>query len=252
MSVARILRGVPLLALGCVGLLLSSCASERNIDSERKRSPAGTQKSGAAVMSSVNQPKSLRTPVVIFFGTSLTAGAGLDQSQAFPALIEKLAAADGTPIKAVNAGLSGETSAGALRRIAWVLRTPADAIVIETGANDALRGLDPDSARSNIAQVIAAVRKAQPMAKIVLVGMEAPPNYGLAYTRRFRGVYSGVAKEARIPLVPFLLDGVAGVARLNQPDGVHPNAAGAKIVAANIWKSISPLVAELDRGGDEG
>jgi len=252
MSVARIFRGVPLLALGCVGLLLSSCASERNIDGERKKSPAGTQKSGAAVMSSVNQPKSLRTPVVIFFGTSLTAGAGLDQSQAFPALIEKLAAADGTPIKAVNAGLSGETSAGALRRIAWVLRTRADAIVIETGANDALRGLDPDSARSNIAQVIAAVRKAQPMAKIVLVGMEAPPNYGLAYTRRFRGVYSGVAKEARIPLVPFLLDGVAGVARLNQPDGVHPNAAGAKIVAANIWKSISPLVAELDRGGDEG
>ncbi len=223
------------------------------MDSERKMSnPGGAQKTGGAVAVGVKQPKSLRTPVVIFFGTSLTAGFGLDQSQAFPALIEKLAAADGTPIKAVNAGQSGETSAGALRRIAWVLRTPADAIVIETGANDALRGLDPDSARSNIAQVIAAVRKAQPMAKIVLVGMEAPPNYGQAYTRRFRGVYSGVAKDERIPLVPFLLDGVAGVARLNQPDGVHPNAAGAKIVAANIWKSISPLVAELDRGGSEG
>lgn len=246
-NVSRLERGLRLAGWTCAGLLLSACASERNIDNERK-----VNNPGGAVASSVNQPKSLRTPVVIFFGTSLTAGAGLEQSQAFPALIEKMAAAEGTPIKAVNAGLSGETSAGALRRIAWVLRTPADAIVIETGANDALRGLDPDSARSNIEQVIAAVRKAQPRARIVLVGMEAPPNYGVSYTRRFRNVYSGVAKEARIPLVPFLLDGVAGVARLNQSDGVHPNAAGAKIVAANIWKSISPMVAELDRGAGEG
>lgn len=246
-NVARIGRGLRLAGWTCAGLLLSACASERNIDNEKK-----VNNPGSAVASGVNQPKSLRTPVVIFFGTSLTAGYGLDPAQSFPSLIEKMADADGTPIKAVNAGLSGETSAGALRRIGWVLRTPADAIVIETGANDALRGLDPDSARSNIEQVIKAVRKAQPLAKIVLVGMEAPPNYGLAYTRKFRAVYSGVAKQEQIPLVPFLLDGVAGVGRLNQPDGVHPNAAGAKIVAATIWKSISPMVAELDRGGGKG
>jgi acyl-CoA thioesterase-1 len=190
----------------------------------------------------------LHTPVVLFFGTSLTAGYGLDPEQAFPLLIEKKARDEGTPIKVINAGLSGETSAGAVRRIDWVLRAPADLVVVEVGANDALRGLSPDAARANLERVIAAVRAKQPRTKIVLIQMEAPPNYGAAYTRSFRAIYADVARKENIPLLPFLLDGVAGISRLNQPDGLHPNLAGERIVADNLWKALKPIVVQLDRG----
>jgi acyl-CoA thioesterase-1 len=191
-------------------------------------------------------------PVVLFFGTSLTAGLGLDPEQAFPALIEKKAAAEGVPIKVVNAGLSGETTAGAARRIDWVLRTPVDLVVIEGGANDALRGLAPEAARANLEQVIAVVRRKQPAAKIVLVQMEAPPNFGPAYTRSFRTIYGDIAKKENIPLLPFLLNGVAGIPRLNQADGVHPNLAGERIVADNLWRALKPIVTQLDRGAKSG
>jgi acyl-CoA thioesterase-1 len=211
-------------------------------------------------MSAVSKPgaaaataqKSLRAPVVLFFGTSLTAGYGLNPEQAFPSLIEKLADSANLPIRAVNAGLSGETTAGAARRIDWVLRTPADVVVIEAGANDALRGLSPDAARANLQRVIDAVRAKQPRARIVLVQMEAPPNYGAAYTKNFRAVYTDLAKKENIPLVPFLLTGVAGIARLNQADGVHPNLAGERIVAENVWRGIRPIVEQLDRAPISG
>jgi acyl-CoA thioesterase-1 len=176
----------------------------------------------------------------------------LDPAQAFPSLIEKTAAADGSPITAINAGLSGETTAGAARRIDWVLRTPADIVVIEGGANDALRGLSPDAAKANIERVIGVIRQKQPKAKIVLVQMEAPPNYGAAYTRSFRSIYTDIAKRENIPLVPFLLAGVAGISRYNQADGVHPNLAGERIVADNIWRALKPIVAQLDRGAGNG
>jgi acyl-CoA thioesterase I len=191
-------------------------------------------------------------PVVLFFGTSLTAGLGLAPDQAFPALIEKKAAAEGMPIIAVNAGLSGETTAGAARRIDWVLRTPADLVVIEGGANDALRGLSPDAARSNLEQVIDAIRKKQPSAKIVLLQMEAPPNFGVTYTRSFHAIYPEIAKKESIPLAPFFLDGVAGIPRYNQADGVHPNVAGERLVADNVWKALKPVVAQLDRVAKRG
>jgi acyl-CoA thioesterase-1 len=190
---------------------------------------------------------SVRTPVVLFFGTSLTAGYGLDPEQAFPSLIEKQARAEGLPIKAVNGGLSGETTAGAARRIDWVLRTPADLVVVEGGANDALRGLSPEAARANLEQVIATIRQKQPQAKIALVQMEAPPNYGATYTRSFRSIYADIARKENVPLLPFLLGGVAGISRLNQADGVHPNLAGERIVADNLWKALKPIVAQLDR-----
>jgi acyl-CoA thioesterase-1 len=185
------------------------------------------------------------TPTVVFFGTSLTAGPGLEPEQAYPALVEKLAAKDGTPIKVVNAGLSGETTAGAVRRIDWVLKNPADIVVIETGANDALRGLDPDSARSNIERVVANVKRVQPGALIALIQMEAPPNFGPSYVRQFHQIYPEVARREKVVLMPFLLDNVAGIGSLNQGDGVHPNVAGARIVAANVWKSLGPMVKEL-------
>jgi len=195
---------------------------------------------------------STRTPVVLFFGTSLTAGYGLNPEQAFPALIEQKSRADGLPIKAVNAGLSGETTAGAVRRIDWVLRTPADLVVIEAGANDALRGLPTAAAKANLEQLVSAVRQRQPNAKIALIQMEAPPNYGVAYTSSFRKIYAEVASKEGLPLLPFLLKGVAGIARLNQSDGVHPNVSGERIVADNVWQALKPIVAQLDRVAKSG
>ena len=195
---------------------------------------------------------STRTPVVLFFGTSLTAGYGLNPDQAFPALIEQKSRADGLPIKAVNAGLSGETTAGAVRRIDWVLRTPADLVVIEAGANDALRGLPTSAAKANLEQLVSAVRQRQPNAKIALIQMEAPPNYGVAYTSSFRKIYAEVASKEGLPLLPFLLKGVAGIARLNQSDGVHPNVSGERIVADNVWQALKPIVAQLDRVAKSG
>src|SRR4029078_5906732 len=168
-------------------------------------------KSEATRLPVAPMPKATRTPVVLFFGTCLTAGYGLDPEQAFPALIEKKARDEGVPIKAINAGLSGETSAGAVRRIDWVLRTPADLVVIEVGANDALRGLSPDAARANVEKLVSAVRAKQPGARIALVQMEAPPNYGVAYTRSFRAIYSDVARQENVPLLPILLDRGAGI-----------------------------------------
>lgn len=191
--------------------------------------------------------KAVRRPVVLFFGTSLTAGAGLEPEEAFPALVEKKADSAGIPIRAINAGLSGETTAGAVRRIDWVLRTPADVIVVETGANDALRGLSPAAAKANIEKIIAAIRKKQPGARIVLVQFFAPPNFGNAYTRSFGAIYADVARRENVALIPFLLDGVAGVSRYNQADGIHPNVAGERIVAENIWRALQPVVTQLDR-----
>ena len=185
---------------------------------------------------------------VLFVGTSLTAGYGLTPELAYPAVVARLAEADGLPIQPTNAGLSGETSAGALRRMEWVLRAPVDVIVIETGANDALRGLDPDSTRANLQRIIGRIRAAQPAAEIVLVQMEAPPNYGIGYVRRFRAMYGDVAREEDVTLAPFLLDGVAGLPDLNQADGIHPNRRGAELVAANIWKALEPIIRHVRQG----
>jgi acyl-CoA thioesterase I len=216
----------------------------------RSDAPAvDTEMSGA---NSARSTAATRAPVVLFFGTSLTAGYGLNPDQAFPALIEEKARSEGMAIRSVNAGLSGETTAGAVRRIDWVLRTPADLVVIEAGANDALRGLSTTAAKANLEQLIAAVRHRQPTARIALIQMEAPPNYGVSYTSSFRRIYSDVAAKEGLPLLPFLLSGVAGIPRLNQPDGVHPNVAGEKIVADNVWKALKPLVAQLDRGAKQG
>lgn len=184
-------------------------------------------------------------PTVLFFGTSLTAGYGLQADQSFPVVVQKKAKQAGLPINAVNAGLSGETSAGALRRIDWVLKTPAAVLVIETGGNDALRGLGVEAARSNVEQIVVRAKKAQPNAIILLMEMLAPPNLGPAYTAAFKDIYTSVAKQERVTLVPFFLDGVAGRPELNQSDGVHPNVAGARIAAENVWRVLKPVVAGL-------
>jgi acyl-CoA thioesterase-1 len=172
---------------------------------------------------------------VVFLGTSLTAGLGLDPSEAYPALLQRKLDSAGLAFTAVNAGVSGETSAGARHRIDWLLREPISVLVIETGANDGLRGLDPDSLEANIQAIIDRARAQRPPPRIVLVGMQALPNYGLRYVRRFNAVYPELAKRNDLPLVPFLLEGVAGVDSLNQADMMHPSAAGQRKVAETVW-----------------
>lgn len=187
-------------------------------------------------------------PNVLFVGTSLTAGLGLDPEKAYPAVLQRMADSAGYAVHVVNAGLSGETSAGALRRLDWLLREPASMVVLETGANDGLRGLDVDSTRANLEAIVQLVKRTLPDAKIFLVQMEAPPNLGGDYTRRFHDNYAEVAKREGITLVPFLLDGVAGVRALNQGDGIHPTEKAAVRVAQNLWPALSPAMSRLAKG----
>ncbi len=182
--------------------------------------------------------------MVLFVGTSLTAGLGVNQDQAFPALIQRKLDSAGLRWHAVNAGVSGETSAGALRRMPWLLRDTINALVLETGANDGLLGLDVDSTRANIQAIIREVRAKYPSAPIVLVGMQSPPNMGPAFTTRFRELYPALARRDTLTLVPFLLTGVAGIDTLNQNDGIHPNPRGHQIVADNVWKVLGPVLAK--------
>jgi len=179
---------------------------------------------------------------ILFFGDSLTAGYGLSPEEAFPALVEKEFNKSSNVVKVTNAGLSGETSAGGLSRIDWILRQPVDIFVLELGANDGLRGLPLDQTRKNLQQIIDKVRSKYPNVKLVLAGMMVPPNLGKEYTDQFKNIYPELAKQNKATLIPFLLEGVAGDEKLNQPDGIHPNVEGHKIVAKNITKVISPLV----------
>ena len=177
-------------------------------------------------------------PTILFIGTSLTAGLGLDLAQAYPAVVGEMLDSAGHAAHIVNAGVSGETSAGALRRLDWVLRTPADVILVETGANDGLRGLDVPALKQNLEAIIDRIRATNPRARLILAQMEAPPNLGARYTNDFRALFPAVAKEKRVELLPFLLDGVAGNPALNQDDGIHPNVRGARIVAANVTRAL--------------
>lgn len=177
-------------------------------------------------------------PAIVFLGTSLTAGYGLgDAGLAYPALIQARLDSAGRRFRVVNAGLSGESSAGALDRIDWLLsRNRVAVLVVETGANDGLRGQDPDSVRARIQRIIDRVRALDQPPRLVIAGMEALPNLGADYGRRFRAIYPALARENDAALIPFLLEGVAGVDSLNQQDGIHPTAQGQRVVAENVWK----------------
>lgn len=179
---------------------------------------------------------------ILFFGDSLTAGYGLSTEEAFPALLEKELNKTSQEVKVTNAGLSGETSAGGLSRIDWVLRQPVDIFVLELGANDGLRGLPLDQTRKNLQAIIDKVKTKHPNVKLVLAGMMVPPNLGKEYTSEFRDIYPDLAAKNKGTLIPFLLEGVAGDEKLNQPDGIHPNVEGHKIVARNLSKILGPLV----------
>jgi len=182
------------------------------------------------------------TPVILFLGNSLTAGYGLTAEEAFPALIQAKLDSVGYPYRVVNAGVSGETSAGGLRRIDWLLRLPVAVLVLELGANDALRGQDLDHTRRNLQEIIDRTRARYPDASIVIAGMQAPPNLGRAYTEQFRRIFVQLARDNDAALIPFLLEGVAAVPHLNQEDGIHPTAEGHRIIAENVWRVLEPVL----------
>lgn len=185
---------------------------------------------------------------ILMFGDSLTAGYGLeDPNQAFPALLQERIDAENLPYKVVNAGLSGETTAGGLRRLDWVLRQPIDLFVLELGGNDGLRGLPPKEAMNNLQQIIDKVKAKNPRVKIILAGMMMPPSLGQDYTRAFAAIYPTLAEKNELALIPFLLEGVGGISSLNQPDLVHPNAKGHAIIAETLWKTLRPLLSPASK-----
>jgi len=217
---------------------LAACGGGAGGASEKPAGAAGSN--GPAVPDASAD----RRPVVLFFGTSLTAGLGLDQEQAYPALIQRKIDSAGLKYRAVNAGVSGETSAAGLRRIDWILQQRVAVLVLELGANDALRGLELAAARANLQEIVDRTRARYPNVKIVVAGMQAPPSLGRSYTREFQDMFVKLARTNGAALIPFLLAGVAGVDSLNQRDGIHPNVVGERIVANNVWKVLEPMLRE--------
>jgi acyl-CoA thioesterase-1 len=221
----------------CLLVPLSACS--------REPEPAAAPRPEASASAPTN-PAELRRdrlvskPRIVFLGDSLTAGLGLPSDQSYPSLIGKKLKESGYDYEIVNAGVSGDTSAGGVRRLDWSLEGDVRALVLALGANDGLRGLPPDEMKKNLEAVLDRVKARN--IPVVLAGMEAPPNNGPEYTREFREVYAELAKEYDVRFVPFLLLGVAGNAALNQGDGIHPNARGAEIVADLVLAELEPLL----------
>lgn len=218
-----------LLLLSFAGLVLFGCNDKPKGKGEEKQK----EKEGGVVAA----PKTL-----LFFGNSLTAGYGLSPSEAFPALIQKKIDSADLSYKVVNAGVSGETSSGGLSRVGWILRQPVDVFVLELGANDGLRGIPLDQTKKNLQLIMDSVKLKYPACKIVLAGMQIPPNMGQAYTTQFQRMFLDLAETNKVLLIPFLLEGVGGEEGLNQEDGIHPTAEGHKIVAENIWRLLRGIL----------
>ena len=185
----------------------------------------------------------LRAGSVLCVGDSLTAGYGLSKDEAYPAQLAARLRAAGHSNEVINAGVSGDTTAGGLRRIDWLLRQPVDVLVLALGANDGLRGLSPEAAETNLTQLIERVRAKHPDARVLLCGMQAPPNMGPDYAARLEAIYPRLARATGATLLPFLLEGVAGVPALNQADGIHPTAEGQRVIAGAVWAKLEPLLA---------
>jgi acyl-CoA thioesterase-1 len=189
---------------------------------------------------------------ILFLGDSITAGYGLELAQAFPALIEQRIRQNNWKFKVVNAGQSGDTSAGGLNRMEWLLKNRVDVLVLELGANDGLRGLPVEVTRKNLQAIIERARKLYPQIKIVIAGMKVPPNMGVQYSRDFEAMFVDLAKKNNASLIPFILEGVGGVRKLNLPDGIHPTAQGHEIVAQTVWKVLEPLLRSLEPAASPG
>lgn len=234
-------RVVPSRGRSGVYLLLVSALIAGSIGCSRDGSPPvpASQASDAPQASRTEDER----PKIACLGDSLTAGLGLLETQSYPSLLQKKIDAEGFEYEVVNAGVSGDTSAGGLRRLDWVLQEDVRVLILSLGANDGLRGLSVAEMRHNLAQIIEKARDRHVL--VILAGMEAPPNYGAEYATSFRGAYRDLAREYRVPFIPFLLDKVAGEASLNQADGIHPNPAGAAIVADTVWSVLQPMLDQL-------
>ena len=219
----------------------ASTAAGAASDTVRVGSPAVAARSGVSGGAGAH--------TVLFVGTSLTAGLGLSPDSAYPQLIQQKIDDARLPFDVVNAGVSGETTAGLLRRLDWLMRGDFDVVLVESGANDGLRGTPVAAVRKNLADIISRIRTAHPSSRVMLVQMEAPPNLGPQYTTAFHALYGDIASENGITLVPFLLQGVAGNRELNQADGLHPNQRGEHMVAENVWRSLEPVLQGLGARG---
>ena len=195
---------------------------------------------GLKVSEAASEPKA-----ILFLGNSLAAGYGLDATQAFPALIQNRIYSLGWNFKVINAGQSGDTSSGGLRRIDWLLRREFHVLVLELGINDGLRGIPVDVTRQNLQAIINRTKSRYPGVKVVLAGMQVPPNMGEDYVASFRAIFPQLAKKNGAQLIPFLLEGVGGNPKLNLPDGIHPSVEGHKIVAENVWKVMESLLRSM-------
>jgi acyl-CoA thioesterase-1 len=227
------------LILPCVLAVLAACGR----DGVTPGPPPQSSTVGAPAASAAAAPADAPSPhpKVVVLGDSLTAGLGLTEAQAYPALLQEKLRAGGYDWDVVNAGVSGDTSAGGLERFDWAMNQPnVRILVLELGANDGLRGLPVAQMQTNLAAIIA--RAQSKHVAVLLAGMEAPPNFGREYTVSFRQVYRDLARQYKVPLVPFLLDKVAGDPSLNQADGIHPNPQGARIVADTVWAALKPMV----------
>ncbi len=211
--------------------ILSACGAET----------ARNGGSGASAAPAAEAPRDERG-VILFLGTSLTAGYGLTAEEAYPARIQERLDEAGLPYRAVNAGVSGDTSAGGLRRLDWLLRQPISVLVLELGANDMLRGQGPEAMARNLQEIVDRTRAAHPGARLVVAGMRAAPNLGAAYTQAFESAFPDLAERNDGTLIPFLLEGVAADPDLNQPDGIHPTAEGHRILTDTVWSTLEPLL----------
>jgi acyl-CoA thioesterase-1 len=209
---------------------LSCGQNEREVNSQQ---PGKTDTSAVAKAA---------VKTIVFFGNSLTAGYGLDPSSAFPALIQEKIDSLGLPYKVVNAGVSGETSSGGNSRVDWILEQQVDVFVLELGANDGLRGIPMAETRNNLQSIIDKVKSKYPQAKIIIAGMQMPPNMGVQYTSEFREIFPELAKKNNTQLIPFILEGVGGEINLNQDDGIHPTAEGHRILSETVWRELKPLL----------
>jgi len=215
-------------------VLLAACGSN---NTDKQTAPAEQKREKTTDTANTGNAKN-----ILFYGNSLTAGYGVEPSEAFPALVQTKIDSLQLPYRVINAGLSGETTAGGLGRIDWILRQRVDVFVLELGGNDGLRGIPLSSTASNLQAIIDKVRKKYPEAKMVLAGMQVPPNMGKKYATAFREVFQQLAGKNNITLIPFLLEHVGGIPSLNQGDGIHPNVEGHKIVANNVWAVLSPML----------
>jgi len=221
------------MGLFVLSLMLLSCGNQQSKSNTGKTLDSADQK--AAVPSAKKKN-------ILFFGTSLTAGYGLDPTEAYPALIQNRIDSLKMPYNVINGGLSGETSAGGKGRIDWLLKQPVDIFVLELGANDGLRGLPVAQTIKNLQDIIDRVKAKYPDAKMVIAGMQVPPNMGAKYAADFKNIFPDLAKKNQMALIPFLLDKVGGVPKLNQADGIHPTAEGDKILAENVWVVLKGLL----------